>query len=153
MTGPDALEILRQMPAWSDLEDPRSEPEAASAIESACARLAVLDDIELRDVVERYLAEEREAHDEVGVEAASKLYVLVRYVYAAPARFERELPRYGGFAGIPSGEGWVDESWPWAVVEGRLHLVNPFGGYFGDEYLALQELEAFRDHFGRRESP
>ena len=151
MTRQEALATLDRMPAWSDLEDPGSEPEATAAVEAACAQLAVLDDIALRDVVVRYLSAEREAHDEVRVEAASRLYVLVRYVYAAPARAEEELPRYGGFAGIPKGEGWVDEAWPWAVVEGRLHLVGAFGGYVGDEYLALAELDAFRDRFGRRE--
>ncbi|MGW5365693.1 hypothetical protein [Actinopolymorpha pittospori] len=152
MTRPDALTTLAQMPAWSALEEPRSEPEAASAIESACARLSALDDIELREVVARYLAAERDAHGEVGVDAASRVYVLIRYVYAAPARAERGLPRYGAFAGIPSGEARVDETWPWVVVEGQLELVGAFGGYFGDEYLALQELDAFRDRFGRRES-
>jgi hypothetical protein len=152
MTGDEALSTLEQMPAWSALEDPRLDPRAAGAIEAACARLARLDDAALRAVVERYLAAEREAHGEVGVDAASRLYVLVRYVYAAPARAERGLPRYGAFAGIPSGDGWVDEAWPWTVTEGRLRLVGAFGGYFGDEYLALEELDAFRERYGRRES-
>lgn len=152
MTGDEALSTLQQMPAWSALEDPRLDPRAVSAIEAACARLARLDDAELRAVVERYLAAEREAHGEVGVDAASRLYVLVRYVYAAPARAERGVPRYGAFAGIPSGDGWVDEAWPWAFTEGRLRLVGAFGGYFGDEYLALEELDAFGERYGRRES-
>jgi hypothetical protein len=152
MTPDDALDTLARMPAWSALEDPALEPRNASAVEDACARLAELDDPALRTVVERYVAAEREANDELSVDAASRLYVLVRYVYAAPARAEAGLPRFGGFAGIPTGDAWVDEAWPWAVVEGRLRLMGAFGGYFGDEYLALAELDAFRDRFGRRRS-
>lgn len=152
MTGDEALATLEQMPAWSALEDPGREPRAASAIEAACARLATLDDAALRAVVGRYLAAEREAHGELSVDAASRAYVLVRYVYAAPAKAERGLPRYGSFAGIPTADEWVDEAWPWAVTEGRLRLVGAFGGYFGDEYLALEELDAFRERYGRRGS-
>lgn len=148
MTDDEALSVLRDMPAWAEQED--LEPAAVARIEDAAARLAALDDAALRRVFERYVEGERAAHGDLGVPAASRLYVLVRFVYAAPARAQAGLARFGAFAGIPTGPGWVDEQWPWSEREGRLHLTERFGGYFGDEYLALDELDAFRARYGRR---
>lgn len=148
MTEDEALDVLRAMPAWAEEED--LEPAAAQRIEEDVARLAALDDAALRRLVERYAIAERAAHGDLGVPAASRLYVLIRFVYAAPARAQGGVPRFGAFAGIPSGEGWVDEQWPWTERDGRLRLTERFGGYFGDEYLALDELDAFRARYGRR---
>ncbi|MFE6970157.1 hypothetical protein [Isoptericola sp. NPDC057653] len=150
MTARDALTTLERMPAWPDLDDPAQGPGAEAAVETACARLAELDDDALRDVVARYVEAERAAHGELGVDAAGRLYVLARYVYAAPVRVEPPPPRFGGFAGVPHGDGWIDEAWPWADDGGRLRLVGSFGGYFGDEYRALDELDALRETYGRR---
>lgn len=151
MTDDDALNVLRAMPAWAELED--LEPELVRRIEADAARLATLDDAALRRLVARYVETEHAAHGELDVPAASRLYVLIRYVYAAPARAPGGVARFGAFAGIPTGEGWVDERWPWSERDGRLHLTSPFGGYFGDEYLALDELDAFHQRYGRRKQP
>jgi hypothetical protein len=147
-TEDEALDLLRAMPAWAEQED--LEPAAVQRIEAGVARLAALDDAALRRLVERYVEAENAAHGELGVPAASRLYVVIRYVYAAPARAPGGVARFGAFAGIPTGEGWVDEQWPWTERDGRLHLTERFGGYFGDEYLALEELDAFRQRYGRR---
>ncbi|VTU28750.1 hypothetical protein [Variovorax sp. RA8] len=148
MTEDNALNVLRAMPAWADLED--LDPAEASRIETAARQLAMLDDTALRRVVVRYIEEERLAHGEFGVSAASRLYVLTRFVYAAPARAAGGVARFAAFHGIPAGEGWVDEQWPWSEQGGHLKLTSRFGGYFGDEYLALDELDAFRERYGRR---
>lgn len=148
MTQDDALKLLRDMPAWADMEE--VDPVSAARIESAVRQIGELDDAALREVVERYVAGERAAHGELGVSAASRLYVLTRHIYAAPARAPSGLARFGAFHGIPTGEGWVDELWPWTEEEGGLKLASRFGGYFGDEYLALDEMDAFRVRYGRR---
>jgi hypothetical protein len=148
MTDEDALHVLRDMPAWAEQED--LEPAAVQRIEADVARLATLDDAALRRLVAGYVEAERAAHGDLGVPAASRIYVLLRYVYAAPARAPGGVARFAAFAGIPSGEGWVDEQWPWTERDGRLHLTERFGGYFGDDYLALDELDAFQQRYGRR---
>jgi len=150
MTEDDALSALRAMPAWAEIDDMKSAN--VQRIESAVAQIATLDDAALRRVVARYIDEERKAHGELGVPAASRLYVLVRFVYAAPARAPGGVARFGAFHGIPTGNGWVDEQWPWSEESGRLKLTSRFGGYFGDEYLALDEIDAFRTRYGRRKS-
>lgn len=148
MTQDDALKVLHEMPAWAELED--LDPEQTSRIQTAVRQLATLDDKALRLLVVRYIAGERAAHAELGVPAASRLYVLVRFVFDAPRRATAGLARFGAFHGIPTGPGWVDEQWPWSERNGRLVLSSPFGGYFGDEYLALDEFDAFRARYGRR---
>ena len=148
MTDDDALRVLRDMPAWAEIEDP--DPAKAAQIETAAAQLDQLDDAALRRVVERYIDEERRSHGELGVPAASRLYVLVRYVFASAARVPTDTARFGAFHGVPSGAGWVDEQWPWSERTGKLTLTAQFGGYFGEEYLALEEFDAFRHRFGRR---
>ena len=148
MTDDEALSVLRAMPAWAEVED--LEPAAVQRIEAAAGQLAALDDTALRRVVARYIDEERKAHGELGVPAASRLYVLVRFVFAAPARAPGNIARFGAFHGIPTGPGWVDEQWPWSEQGGRLAVTGRFGGYFGDEYLALDEYDAFRTRYGRR---
>jgi hypothetical protein len=150
MTEDEALAALRGMPAWAEIEDMR--PADVKRIETAVAQLTGLDDAALRRVVARYIDDERKAHGELGVPAASRLYVLVRFVYAAPPRAPGGVARFGAFHGIPTGDGWVDEQWPWSEQGGRLELTSRFGGYFGDEYLALDELDAFRTRYGRRKS-
>lgn len=137
------------MPAWAE-----SEPsESAARVRDAAAALAALDDEALRRVVSAYIDAERAAHGGLGVPAASRLYVLVRYVFAAPAKAPAGVARFAAFHGIPTGDGWVDEQWPWSVVEGKLELTGKFGGYFGDDYLALEEFDAFRARYGRRKAP
>src|SRR5262245_61614774 len=84
MTDDEALAALRGMPAWAEIEDMR--PADVQRIETAVAQLAALEDTALRRVVARYIDDERKAHGELGVPAASRLYVLVRFVYAAPPR-------------------------------------------------------------------
>jgi hypothetical protein len=148
MTKDDALKVLRAMPAWADLEE--IDPLNAGRIQAAVEQLATLDDRALREVVARYIAEERGAHGALSVSAASRLYVLVRFVYAAPPRAPGGLARFGAFHGIPNGEGWVDEQWPWSEQHGHMNLTSRFGGYYGDEYLALDELDAFQRRYGRR---
>jgi hypothetical protein len=151
MTEDEALNVLRGMPAWAEVED--MDPAKIGRIEAAAAQLAALDDAALRRVVARYVAEEHKAHGELGVPAAGRLYVLVRFVFAAPARAPGNVARFGAFHGIPTGDGWVDEQWPWSEQGGHLRLTSPFGGYFGDEYLALDELDAFQKRYGRRKQP
>lgn len=150
MTEDEALAALHTMPAWAEIED--MQPADVQRIATAVAQIATLDDAALRRVVARYIDEERKAHGELGVPAASRLYVLVRFVYAAPARAPGGVARFGAFHGIPTGDGWVDEQWPWSEQAGHLKLTSRFGGYFGDEYLALDELDAFRTRYGRRKS-
>ncbi len=149
MTDEEALATLRAMPAWAELA---GDSAGAARVREAAARLARLDDGALRRVISAYVEAERTAHDGLGVPAGSRLYVLVRYVFAAPAKAPAGVMRYGAFHGIPTGEGWVDEQWPWSVVDGKLELTGAFGGYFGDDYLALEELDAFRQRYGRRSS-
>jgi hypothetical protein len=149
MTEDQAVTTLRDMPAWAELAP--GDSAGAARIESALSALAALDDDSLRRVVVRYVNEERARDAGLGVQAASRLYVLVRYVYAAPARAPGGVPRFAAFAGIPHGTNWVDEQWPLtADARGHLHLTGEFGGYQGEDYLAVEELDAFRTRYGRR---
>ena len=149
MTSDDALNLLRTTPAWAEL-DALDAPHVAR-IEMAARQLAALDDVSLRQVAARYIEDERRQHGELGVPAASRLYVLIRFVFDSPTRAPSGMARFGSFHGIPTGEGWVDEQWPWSELDGRLTLSSLFKGYFGDEYLALDEFDAFRERFGRRQ--
>lgn len=151
MTDDDALRVLRDMPAWAEVQD--ADPAKTARIEAAVGQLEQLDDAGLRRVVARYVDDERRAHGELGVPAASRLYVLARYVFAAPAHVVTTAAtamRFGAFHGVPNGKGWVDEQWPWSEHAGKLRLTARFAGYFGDEYLALEEFDAFCQRFGRR---
>ncbi|MEZ4361327.1 MAG: hypothetical protein R3B48_14170 [Kofleriaceae bacterium] len=150
MSEQAALAALQAMPAWADLEGP--DPARAAQILDAAEQLKQLDDDALRRVVVAYVEQERAAHDGLGVSAGSRLYVLVRYVFAAPTRAKGGVARFGSFQGIPTGDGWVDEQWPWSAVDGRLQLTGTFGGYFGEDYLAVEEFDAFRQRYGRRKS-
>ena len=150
MTDDEALVVLRDLPAWSELAD--DDRAGVTRVETGLAGLAALDDDALRRVVVRYLDEQPASG--LGLGAASRLYVLVRYVYAAPARAPGGVARFAAFAGIPHGDGWVDELWPLSLDGGGVpRLTGAFGGYQSEDYLALDEFDAFRSRYGRRPRP
>ena len=142
------VKMIGACPAWSDLR--------ASDILSRKASLACLERIShndpdvIRKSMERYISNKRRrnAYD---VSSMSRLYVLNRYVFNVPEKAKFDRPTFGGWMGVPHNSEEINLLWPLSYdQEGKLALTGQFGGYLGDDYLAIQELDYFRSIYGAR---
>jgi hypothetical protein len=150
--GPAVAALLEETPAWSDV--PAGDTDALRKIEEACRRIADLGPEAAKDGIRRFVAAHSETPAGLDVAAMSKLYVLIRYIFAAPQDAPKGLPRFGSFQGVPETADTVDELWPWEPgPDGELGLTAFFRGYAGETYLAEQEADAFEDRYGLRSSP
>ena len=78
----EVVELLRQMPSWSDLAPGEDGVAQRQEIESAVRRIAAYDVADVIAAVERFVDEASAAPSGLGVSAMSKLYVLDRYLFA-----------------------------------------------------------------------
>jgi hypothetical protein len=81
----------------------------------------------------------------------SRLYVLSRYIFNVPERAKFDSPTFGGWMGVPHNSEEINLLWPLSYdQQGNLALTGQFGGYMGDDYLAIQEFDYFRSAYGAR---
>jgi len=93
--------------------------------------------------------------DEFDMENNGKVYLFNRVYCDVPSYVERDQWRFfGGWSGVPVTETEVNALYPFTVKDdGTLELTGVFGGYFGSEYLGLEEFKYFLKRFGQRERP
>lgn len=85
-------------------------------------------------------------------ESLGKIYVLLRYYFKVPETEDPSRVKYfGGWVGVPMGEGRVGILWPlgFDAVQG-LQLQGSYKGYNGDTYDPVSEFDFFNERFGRR---
>jgi hypothetical protein len=142
----NVLKSLRSMPAWSELRaDDRQGRQALEHIVQSLVKTKL--DV-IRSGMELYIQLSREAPGQFDIPEMSRLFVLNRFLFDVPAEAPLGSIRlFGGWDGIVVRPGVISPLWPWRVVRGRKQLVGVFSGYAGDEYLALQEFDYFRERF------
>ena len=146
------VELLRQMPSWSDLAPGEDGVAQRQEIESAVRRIASYDVADVTAAVERFVDEASAAPSGLGVSAMSKLYVLDRYMFAVPPWTSLGERRFASFRGVPVEGDRIGELWPWSIDDGGgLRLTGVFAGYIGEAFQALREFEHFRDTYGLRD--
>jgi hypothetical protein len=148
--GSELVELLRRMPAWSDL--PRDGGAAErEEIEENVRRISGYDVADIAAAVEQFVEQAAASPTGFDVSAMSKLYVLNRYLFAVPPRTKLGSPRFASFRGVPVDGDQLEELWPWSIdTRGDLHLTGTFAGYSGESFQALREFEHFRDTYGLR---
>ena len=106
----------------------------------------------LRKAIERFIGERRCAN-KYSVDDMSKLFVLNRSIFKVPSQSKLPEARFfGGWIGVPRGEKGVDLLWPLTIRSGgKLELIGDFGGYYGDDFQAVEEFDYFNQRFGRRQ--
>jgi hypothetical protein len=105
----------------------------------------------VREAIAKFI-ETRRAATSYSVDEWSKLFVLNRQLFNVPERFELgSPPSASGWQDVPQGENWINLLWPFTVdALGNPRLTEPFGGYLGGAYGALEQFDLFEKHFGRR---
>jgi hypothetical protein len=149
----EVAELLRQMPAWSDLAPGEAGVAQRQEIESAVRRIASYDVADVTAAVERFVVGTSADPSGLDVSAMSKLYVLDRYLFAVPPWTSLGARRFASFRGVPVEGDRIGELWPWSFDEGGvLRLTGVFAGYVGEAFQALREFEHFRDTYGLRDA-
>jgi hypothetical protein len=150
----EIIELLRRMPAWSDVAPGEDGVTERQEIESAVQRIAGYDVADVTAAVERFVDEASADTSGLGVPTLSKLYVLDRYLFAVPPWTSVGTRRFASFRGVPVDGDRIGELWPWSIDEGGgLRLTGVFAGYTGETFQALREFEYFRDTYGVRDAP
>jgi hypothetical protein len=137
-------------PPWSEL---RQEDNATRQQILICLEKIANYDLEVIQLgMEKYVSTRR-SQKAFDVSAMSRLYVLNRYVFNVPAKASLDRPTFGGWMGVPHDSQSINLLWPLTVDEnGKLTLTGKFGGYSGDDYLALQEFNYFKEKYSVRKN-
>jgi hypothetical protein len=115
-------------------------------------KIAQFDAGVIREAIRQLIASDRRTGS-YDMDLMMKLFILNRFVCDVPQWVDiTEAPRFGGWVGIPETNQSVSVLWPLKIVdsEGNIDLVRFNVGYFGDEFLALEELDFLRRKYGMR---
>jgi hypothetical protein len=141
--------LIDETPPWSEVT--AGDQAGLRAIED---RLRPIKEYSVEEVVEglrRFVERRRASANGYDVPAMSKLYVLNRYLFDVPPRVPAGRPRFGGFTGVPTYAGAIDELWPWQTsANGEIRLTGAFRGFVGEAYQAVEEARAFQAEYGVR---
>ena len=141
--------LIEEIPPWSEVT--AGDEAGLGAIENG---LRSIEEYSVEEVVEgigRFVERRRASASGYDVPAMSKLYVLNRYLFDVPARVPAGRPRFGGFTGVPTYAGSIDELWPWQTsANGKIRLTGFFRGFVGEPYQAVEEARAFQAEYGVR---
>jgi hypothetical protein len=142
--------LLEEIPAWSEVTP--GDEAGLRAVESAVVAVAGHSSTAIVDGVNTFTEREQAADGGFDVEAMSKPFVAVRYLFAVPARVPIGRPGFASFAGIPVKGDFVDDLWPWVLDADHIpRLTGYFQGYVGESYLAAEEAAYFARTYGIRE--
>lgn len=152
LTGKPAIEdianLLEASPAWSNIlaNDNQSQKIVIEYLE----RISQYDLAIIRVAIEQYI-NHKMATKSYGVSSMSRLYVLNRYLFDLPTDYPFDRSTFGGWIGVPEGNGRINLLWPFSYdSQGQLVLTGRFGGYNGHDYLATQEFDYFQQTFPTR---
>ena|ERR1041384_3360545 len=143
------VELIESSPEWSEI--PADDEASRSKIIEKMRGVAKYDLDTIRSAIEQYLSKKEQSEGGNDVASMSRLYVLNRYLFDVPDKVPMGERRFGSFFGIPHDSQSVNEMWPLSVDDkGKLALTGSFKGYFGEEYLPLQEFDYFKEKYGPR---
>jgi len=147
----DVLLLIEAIPPWSEIGH---EAAAKSRLQTVTIlqRISKYDLETIREAEGQFISKQRTLPTGYDVAAMSKLYVLNKYLFALPEEARIDSARFfGGWLGVPHDSDDVNLLWPFSKSEpDRLSLTGTFGGYNGDDYLALEAFDYYRRTFGRR---
>ena len=114
-------------------------------------RISQYEPRQVRAALIRYI-KSRKAINSYWVQECSKIYVLNRFYCKVPEWGDLEDPHsFGGWSGIPMKERKIALLWPLKVTSsGGLELLDVSTGFYGDEYLGLEEFDQFLKKYGVR---
>jgi hypothetical protein len=144
-----ASRLIDSLPTWMDAG---ANQQARNALITRLRRIDAFHSDVIRGGIELYIDQRKRAKS-YSVDEESKLYLLNRYLFRLP-RFVvvGQFRIFGGWD-IPIRAERFDPSWPFAVRPSGLVLEGTFAGYYGDEYLALDEFDYFKQNYRRRKPP
>jgi hypothetical protein len=141
--------LIKGIPAWSKLSP--SDEKGRRKVMAAMKKLSQYDLNVLRKAMENFIAKKRQSRGGYDVDDMSRLFILNRYLFNVPDKVPIGAPHFGAFAGVPSDAHSVNDLWPLSFdASGKLILSGNFAGYFGDDYLALEEFDHFAKKYGAR---
>jgi len=141
---------IERCPPWSELRE--GDDATRQQIMKCLEQTANYDLVIIRQAMEKYVSIKR-SEKAFDVSAMSRLYVLNRYVFDVPEKASFERSTFGGWMGVPHDSSSINLLWPFTVDErGKLTLTGQFSGYSGDDYLALQEFDYFKEKYRVRKN-
>lgn len=141
---------LERMPPWSRITATNSDPDSRVKILSELEVVNRQDTQDLRQAVNLYWTREVISKPSDELEAASRLFVLNRYVFNVPEWIPQGSKGYGVWKGVPVQDGNINLMWPLSLREGHIDLLGNYAGYWGPPYLGLDEFDDFTSRYGRR---
>ena len=144
-----ATRLIESFPTWMEAN---ASQQAKTALMTRLKRIDALHSDVIRGGIELYIDQSKRAKS-YSVDEESRLYLLNRYLFKLPRLVPvGEFPFFGGWD-IPVDGERFNPSWPFVVKPSGLVLEGAFSGYYGDEYMALDEFDYFRQMYRRRKPP
>jgi hypothetical protein len=149
--NPMIVKLIDNCIPWNRIyENDESAKDKREKIILTMKELDAFDLIDLRKGIEEYI-KIKKSQDFYNIDCMSRLYILNRYIFNVPLKVDLNSPRFSCFAGIPLDASGINELWPLSYdAQGNLILTGKFIGYFGFEYLALQEFDYFNEKYAAR---
>jgi hypothetical protein len=140
------VKAIETCPAWRSASDDLSRKKLLVCLEG----ISKNDLNVIRMAMERYIAFKRKRNS-YDVDSMSRLYLLNRYIFDVPEKAEFSRSTFGGWMGVPHSSQEINLLWPLSFDRnGKLALTGRFAGYMGDDYLALEEFDHFKETYGQR---
>ena len=143
------LEKLNKAPTWTNIY--KDQQELKKDLLSVLFEIAGYDTENIRNFLLEYIRNVSDVLGGMNINKMSNIFVLNRLIFNVPSKIPANKARFfGGWAGVPHDENYVDMLWPLSFLDEHLDLVGEFRGYYGDVYDAIGEFDYFLREYGRR---
>lgn len=143
------LEKLNKAPTWTNISTKQGE--LKKELLSVLFEIAGYDTENIRNFLLEYIRNVSDVPGGMNIDKMSNVFVLNRLLFNVPSKvLANKAMFFGGWAGVPHDENFVDMLWPLSFLDEHLDLVGEFRGYYGDVYDAIGEFDYFLKEYGRR---
>lgn len=143
------LEKLNKAPTWTNIL--KEQKELKKDLLTVLFEIAGYDTENIRNFLLEYIRNVSDVPGGMNIDKMSNVFVLNRLLFNVPSKVPANKAMFfGGWAGVPHDENFVDMLWPLSFLDQHLDLVGEFCGYYGDVYDAIGEFDYFLREYGRR---